>query len=270
MEVWRKLQHPEIADGFLISNYGRIRTESNIDDEPVCASYHSSNGYDFIALLLRSRNSIFPEFNIRYFPIDELVGRAFVTPPEELVDHFAKIEHIDGDTRNSNYDNLRWVEDIEEWRPIKDFENYQVSDHGRIRSLRNNIILKPALSKKGYSRVQLCDFGFEKNVSIHRVVMETFNPIDDMKILGINHIDEIKEHNHLKNLEWISLLDNNSFGMRTAKTRKPVICVETGVIYNLIKQAAEFTGADRTNIGECCHNRCETSGGFHWKFYEEN
>lgn len=270
MEVWRELQHPEIAEGFLISNYRRIKAASNVDDEPVCASYHSSNGYDFIPLLLRSKNSIFPEFNIRYFPIDELVGRAFVPPSEDLIDHFIKIEHMDGDTRNSNYDNLKWVEDIEEWKPIKDFENYQISNHGRVKSLRNDIILKPAISRKGYLRITLCDSGFEKGASIHRLVMETFHPIQDMKKFGINHINEIKTDNFDKNLEWISLLDNNNFGTRTAKTRKPVVCIETGAIYNSIKQAAEFTGACLTSIGDCCHGRRETAGGLHWKFYEDN
>lgn len=272
MEIWKSLQHPDISNGFLISSIGRFRHKSTPEEKMLESCYHSSNGYDFIPLLLKVGNSRFLELNLRYFPIDDLVAITFVECPDELIGKPVKVEHIDGNLRNNHCENLRWVEDIEEWRDIKDFGNYKISNFGNILSLRNNLILKPTLSRKGYCRITLCDNGFEKSVSIHRIVMETFSPITDMNKYCVNHINEIKTDNYLKNLEWMSLLENNSFGSRTAQTQKPVICIETGVIYKSIKDASEKTGVCLTSIGCCCNKTCGriTAGGFHWRFYEDN
>ena len=269
MEIWRNLIHPDIADGFIISNHGLIK--ANDDIGTIIPIYHASNGYDFILLLVKSATSIFPDLNMRYFPLDELVARTFIPIPNELIDHFITIDHIDGNRRNNDLDNLQWVEDIEVWKPVKNFEDYLVSDHGRVKSLRNNIILKPGVSRKGYLRIDLRNHGIARNVGIHRILMETFDPKDDMSTLAVNHINEIKFDNNIKNLEWISLNDNNRFGKRDAKTRKPVICVETGEIYNSIKQASELTGICSTCIGQSCHytKDHERAGGYHWEFYNE-
>jgi len=47
---------------------------------------------------------------------------------------------------------------------------------------------------------------------------------------------------------------------------KPVICIETGVVYNSIKEATGKTGL--TNISACC-KRDKTIHGFHWEYYKE-
>lgn len=48
---------------------------------------------------------------------------------------------------------------------------------------------------------------------------------------------------------------------------KKVLCVETGVIYESIREAERITGIHNTNISACClgKNRHKTSGGYHWK-----
>ena len=46
---------------------------------------------------------------------------------------------------------------------------------------------------------------------------------------------------------------------------KRVMCVETGVIYESVKQAAEAVGRNSTNISAACNGRLNTSGGYHWK-----
>ena len=49
---------------------------------------------------------------------------------------------------------------------------------------------------------------------------------------------------------------------------RKVLCVETGVIYDSIRQAKLSTGY--TNIYQCVHGEQKTAGGFHWKFVENN
>jgi len=46
------------------------------------------------------------------------------------------------------------------------------------------------------------------------------------------------------------------------------MCVETGVIYDSVSNAARLTGITRSNISDAVHhfNGSETAGGYHWKF----
>ncbi len=54
--------------------------------------------------------------------------------------------------------------------------------------------------------------------------------------------------------------------------RKPVVCVETGVVYDSIKEASERTGIQRASISKVCLKRPQyiTAGGFHWKYHEKD
>lgn len=62
---------------------------------------------------------------------------------------------------------------MEEWRTIKDYENYQVSNLGRVRNIKTGKILKPA-NLKGYCRVELFKSGIGKWIFIHRLVAQAF------------------------------------------------------------------------------------------------
>ena len=53
-----------------------------------------------------------------------------------------------------------------------------------------------------------------------------------------------------------------------AQKSKPVVCIETGIVYYGARDAERKTGIGRTEIRLCCHGRKyhRTAGGFHWKF----
>lgn len=57
-------------------------------------------------------------------------------------------------------------------------------------------------------------------------------------------------------------------GKNNPRARK-VLCVETGVIFDTIKEAGEFIGGSPKNIITCCRGRLKTSGGYHWQYVEE-
>ena len=52
------------------------------------------------------------------------------------------------------------------------------------------------------------------------------------------------------------------------KYRKPVICVETGFLYESLKDASAHTGARSDHISECCRGNTnrKTAAGYHWKY----
>lgn len=54
------------------------------------------------------------------------------------------------------------------------------------------------------------------------------------------------------------------------KNSKPVMCVETGVIFMSLTDASEWAGLKSvTSISECCAGRQKTAGGYHWMWLEE-
>ena len=49
---------------------------------------------------------------------------------------------------------------------------------------------------------------------------------------------------------------------------KKVLCLETGVIYNSVKEASEKNNLTQSNISNCCRGVSKTAGGYHWKYLE--
>lgn len=48
----------------------------------------------------------------------------------------------------------------------------------------------------------------------------------------------------------------------------PVICVETGTIFNSIRDACRAYNLSPPNVCNCCKGKSKTAGGFHWKYYD--
>jgi hypothetical protein len=91
------------------------------------------------------------------------------------------------------------------WKDIKGYENlYQVSNFGNVKSLRNNITLKPNVKKNGYYRVSLSKNGKVKESNIHYLVASTFIENPESKPT-VNHKDLNKLNNCVTNLEWATM-----------------------------------------------------------------
>ena len=90
---------------------------------------------------------------------------------------------------------------------VKGYEGYEVSNTGKIKSLKTNRLLTPQKNNCGYLYILLTDSNKKVKINlIHRLVFDSFIGIDDG--LEINHLDEDKENNRLDNLELITHEDN--------------------------------------------------------------
>ena len=98
----------------------------------------------------------------------------------------------------------------EEWRTIKGFDNYEVSNKGNVRNIKTNRQLKIAYQPSGYAIVALRANGVTKTLAVNRLVMNAFNPIEDNQNVryDVVHIDNDKRNNELSNLKWITHTDN--------------------------------------------------------------
>ena len=97
----------------------------------------------------------------------------------------------------------------ERWLPIVGYENYEVSDLGRVKNVKTGRILKPQINPSRYFHVDLWNDKIKKTLQIHRLVLLTFLPIDEIK--EVNHKNHITTDNRLENLEWCSRSQNNRF-----------------------------------------------------------
>ena len=87
--------------------------------------------------------------------------------------------------------------------------HYYATDDGHIYSehLKRNI--SEYFDKDGYKKVRLSNGdGSRKVFSVHRLILETFEPNINSDKLQVNHIDGDKTNNKLSNLEWVSCKEN--------------------------------------------------------------
>ena len=101
---------------------------------------------------------------------------------------------------------------IEIWKPVKGFENYEVSNLGQVKSLNYNRtkeakILRLCKNKDGYLCVHLHKNGKGYAKKVHRLVTAAFIPNPEGKT-EVNHIDGNKTNNRVENLEWATHSEN--------------------------------------------------------------
>lgn len=106
---------------------------------------------------------------------------------------------------------------IEEWRVVEDFEEYEVSSFGRVRSNRstNSKILTGTITKFGYVAVILRKSGnsHPHRRLVHRLVALAFLPKPPNLYTEVAHNNGNPGDNHVSNLRW-ALHSENQLDMR--------------------------------------------------------
>lgn len=90
---------------------------------------------------------------------------------------------------------------------------YYINKEGQIWSTYRNKIMSPHKSKVGYMAISLHvndDSIIDKRFKIHRLLMQTFKPIENPEEYVVNHLDGDKLNNDLENLEWTTSIKNSN------------------------------------------------------------
>ena len=166
---------------------------------------------------------------------------------------------------------------VEIWKDIVGYEGlYQVSNHGRVKSLpkrkgkgagyiKGESILRHSVNSRGYCNIILCKGGRTKTFALHRLVAEHFIE-NTLNLPEVDHKDRNTVNNHVSNLRWATRVENNA----NRKVGFPVVCVETGEVYESAAEAGKELGLHGTSITACCRNKPyhKTCGGYHWEYKE--
>lgn len=186
------------------------------------------------------------------------------------------------------------------WRDIEGYEGlYQVSNLGRIKSLRRQVVntvgfrIVPEAYLKGsfrygYRIVRLCKNGNVKRYMVHRLVAQAFIPNPENKP-SVNHIDGVPNNNMLSNLEWATYSEQQNhrhhvlhqkvgraylgkFGKEHNKSKTVYQILNEKIIaeFGSTKEAERKTHIDSTSIGRCCNGKQGTAGGFRWRYKERD
>lgn len=124
----------------------------------------------------------------------------------------------------------------------------------------------------GYLYVDICD----KRCRVNRLVAEAYIPKPEnwTPEMDVGHRDNNRSNNHYTNLYWCTRaenLDTDSFREKQKnRIRSKVMCVETGEIYQSIREAGRAIGKNYYGINLCLLGRQQTCGGYHWRRVEEN
>lgn len=167
----------------------------------------------------------------------------------------------------------------ERWRPIRGFPGYEVSDHGRVKSLareyhygsHDDMILAQG-DRHGYRCVTLFRDGKRHYKSVHRLVADAFIPNPDMLPI-VNHKDETRSNNRADNLEWCTHKYNINYGgcrdkISKGVSRKVIQLTKDGslvAMWDSMTKASEATGACLSEISKCCKNSQFSAAGYKWR-----
>ena len=159
---------------------------------------------------------------------------------------------------------------------IKGFENYQITDDGRVWSKKKNVFLKSSSNK--YKHVILCKNGITYSKTIHRLVAEAFIPNPENKPC-VDHINGNKQDNRVTNLRWAThkencnnpITKNNLVNVQINLRAKSKTILQYNLNGELVKEWPSMSecnrnGFNKGNVYSCCKGLYKQYNGYIWRY----
>lgn len=144
-----------------------------------------------------------------------------------MINTFLKALGLDEDWNNTVKENIHGeiipdyitLKSGEDFRFIKEFPRYIVTNYGRIINILTGRVIKQTFHKTAkantiYGIYDVClrnKQGKAKTIAVHRLVAEAFcTKPDNLKDPVVNHIDHNTANNMASNLEWVERSKNST------------------------------------------------------------
>jgi hypothetical protein len=161
---------------------------------------------------------------------------------------------------------------MEEFKIIKDYTNYSVSNFGNVKNNNTGKILKQPISN-GYTKVSLSNDGKLKHFLVHRLIALAFIPNPDNKPF-VDHIDNDRLNNNIDNLRWCTNQENSCNRQLTSKNTSGYKGVNFYKTYNCWRAEIKLNGKSHhigyyQNIEDAVKARCEYAIKTHGTFINQ-
>lgn len=156
---------------------------------------------------------------------------------------------------------------MEIWKPLRNFPSYNGSSEGRIMNVRTQHILKPTVMDNRYAIVSLRKNNKLYTTRVRRIIAETF--LGEHPGMDVRNKDGDPLNNSVDNLEWVSRSENvkRSYinGNKKPWRQIRVKVIETGVVYENMKECAIDVGCDPSDVRRCLLGERRSAKGYHFE-----
>lgn len=130
------------------------------------------------------------------------------------------------------------------WTRHSIYANYEFSDGGDVRHIKNKAVRSLRSDKDGYLRLNLWHEGYLLTVCVHREVAHCFIQRPKHQVV-VNHKDGNKKNNSVSNLEWLTDHENKMHAHHSGLYSKDCPVIIAGVRYYSKREAERRTGVKR-------------------------
>jgi hypothetical protein len=156
------------------------------------------------------------------------------------------------------------------YKKIEGYDNYMVSDTGKILNIKKNKHLVNVLADR-YFIVLLYKNNKRKRYYVHRLVADAFCQKKEGKVF-VNHKDLNKHNNHFSNLEWVSSKENvihytssekykprkytdEQINESRIRNYKKVLCLKTKEVFDSIGHFSKYRDISIAQASQKLNNK---------------
>jgi hypothetical protein len=135
---------------------------------------------------------------------------------------------------------------VEQWKPVLGYEGlYEVSDQGRVRSLRSGKLMRQSVANTGYMQLNLSGNDGPQLKHAHRLVLEAFVGPCPNGMEGC-HANGNRQDNRLNNLRWDTRKGNMADATKHGTTNRGVRCPNSKLTEQEVFEIREAPGSQQS------------------------